>query len=308
MSDREFIALGTSSRTPTRERNHNSYLLRWDGEGFLLDPGEGTQRQLTRAGIAASGIHHICISHFHGDHCLGLAGIVQRLSLDRCDHPVHAYYPESGQVYFDRLCAASIYVPQAELIPHPVRPQTDGMIELLRTETYTLRAHALQHSAPTIGFRLEEAASIRFLPEKLDRVGIHGPLVGELKRNGSVSVGGRTIRLDEVSVPRPGSSFAFVMDTRPCDGAAALARDADLLVMEATFTSEHRDLADFYLHSTAGSAAQTALDAGARMLALTHFSQRYPDAGRHLEDARKIFDNVIVLHDMDRVAIPRRDS
>jgi ribonuclease Z len=306
MSTREFIALGTSSQAPTRERSHNSYLLRWDGEGFLFDPGEGAQRQLTLAGVAASFVNSICITHLHGDHCLGLAGVIQRLSLDRCSHPVHIYFPESGQHFIDRLCNASIFVPQVQTILHPIPEQSGLRIELRRTESYTLTAHALEHSVPTIGFRLEEHAGLRFLPEKLESAGVRGPGVGELERLGSIEIGGRIIRREDVSVRRRGSVFAFVMDTKPCPGADALAKDADLLVMESTYVSEEQALADNYCHSTAASAAQTALRAGARRLALTHFSQRYPDALQHLADARKIFDNVMVLNDLDRIIIPRR--
>jgi len=305
MSTREFIALGTSSQAPTRERSHNSYLLRWDGEGFLFDPGEGAQRQLTLAGVAASFVNCICITHLHGDHCLGLAGVIQRLSLDRCSHPVHIYFPESGQHFIDRLCNASIFVPQVQTILHPIPEQSGLRIELRRTESYTLTAHALEHSVPTIGFRLEEHAGLRFLPEKLESAGVRGPGVGELERLGSIEIGGRIIRREDVSVMRRGSAFAFVMDTKPCPGADALAKDADLLVMEATYASEQQNLADFYGHSTAAGAALTALRAGARRLALTHFSQRYPDAGQHLADARRIFDNVIALNDLDRIEIPR---
>jgi ribonuclease Z len=306
MSTREFIALGTSSQAPTRERSHNSYLLRWDGEGFLFDPGEGTQRQLTLAGVAAGSIHSICITHFHGDHCLGLAGIVQKLSLEGCDHPVHVYFPGSGQLFIERLCSSAIYAPQVELVMHPIGPQTDLMIELGRQGGYALRSYALDHSVPTIGFRLEEQEGLKFIPEKLDAAGVQGPMIGELQRKGWIQVGGRTVRSEEVTIRRPGSIFAFVMDTRPCPGAVALAKDADLLVMEATYTSERQDLANLYYHSTAADAARTALNAGARMLALTHFSQRYPNASQHLLEALEIFDNVIVLNDFDRIDIPRR--
>jgi ribonuclease Z len=305
MSIRELIALGTSSQVPTRVRNHNAYMLRWDAEGFLLDPGEGAQRQLTLAGIAASDIHHICITHFHGDHCLGLAGIVQRMSLDRCAHPVHLYYPESGRVYVDRLCSAAIYQLQVELVFHPVSPSGE-MLTLHRAGEFSLMAHTLDHTVPTIGFRIAEAPGIRFLPEKLDQAGVQGSAVGELRRQGSIQTAGGIVRLEQVTVPRPGSAFAFIMDTRPCPGAITLARDADLLVMEATYTSEHQELANYYFHSTASDAARTAVSAGARKLALTHFSQRYPDAERHLADACQIFPDVIVLKDFDRIDIPRR--
>jgi ribonuclease Z len=305
MSSRELIALGTSSQVPTRERNHNAYLLRWDGEGFLFDPGEGAQRQLTLAGIAASSIHNICITHFHGDHCLGLPGIVQRLSLDCCEHPVHLYYPESGQPYVDRLCSASIFQTQFELVFHPI-PASENMLELSRSGEFALMAHALDHAVPTVGFRIEEPSGRRFLVEKLEEAGVHGPMVGELWRNGSIQVGDTVVHLEDVTTLRAGMVFAFVVDTRPCPGAAALAKNADLLVMEATYASENEELAKTYFHSTAGDAARTAESAGARRLAMAHFSQRYPDAKQHLADAEAIFPNVIALNDLDRIVISRR--
>jgi ribonuclease Z len=305
MSSRELIALGTGSQVPTRVRSHNAYLLRWDGEGFLFDPGEGTQRQLAIAGIAPSSVHHICITHFHGDHSLGLAGIVQRLSLDRCESTVNLYYPESGQPYVERLCGASIFETQLKLIFHPI-PSSTGMVELHRAGQYTLMAHALDHRVPTIGFRLEESPRRHFLIEELNRAGVSGPMVGELQREGSILAGGHLVRLEDVTVSRAGSIFAFVMDTRPCSGAVVLAKDADLFVMEATYISEHAELARQYFHSTAGDAARVAQRAGARQLAITHFSQRYPDAVQHLADAREIFPNVIALNDFDRIAISRR--
>jgi ribonuclease Z len=306
MSGRELIVLGTSSQVPTKERGHNAYMLRWDGEDFLLDPGEGTQRQLTLAGVATGSIRHICITHFHGDHCLGLAGVLQRLSLDHCSQPVNIYYPESGQIYFEHLCSAAAYRQAVEIVPHPIRSSGDAMIELIRTGGYVLKAHPLDHSIPTLGYRLEESDRFRFLAEKLDFEGIRGPLVGELRRKGWIQSDGRIVRLEDVAVPCSGSIFAFVMDTRPCIGAVALARDADLLVMEATYTSEHQDLANVYFHSTAADAARTASSAGAHRLALTHFSQRYSNPGVHLRDAREVFDNVLALEDLDRIEIPRR--
>src|ERR671928_1287699 len=99
---RELVVLGTASQAPTRSRNHNGYLLRWDGDGFLFDPGEGTQRQMLLAGVPSSAVTRILVTHFHGDHSLGLPGVLQRLSLDRVPHPVPVHFPASGQRRFDR--------------------------------------------------------------------------------------------------------------------------------------------------------------------------------------------------------------
>ncbi len=306
MSVRELLALGTGSQVPTRRRNHNGYFLRWDDEGFLFDPGEGTQRQMACGDLPSSAVHRVFVTHFHGDHCLGLAGVIQRLSLDRCDHPVTVHYPASGEEFFHRLRFASIYHPAVDLVPAPVTAPDEGLHLVARTDRYAVYAHRLDHPVPTYGYRLEEHPGRRFEADKLRALGVTGPLVGELAREGRVTVAGRAVTLDEVSVPRPGSVFAFVMDTRACPGAVALARDADLVVMEATYTSEHQRLADEYGHATAVDAARTALEAGAHHLAITHFSQRYDGTERHVREALEVFPHVTALDDLTRVAIPRR--
>jgi ribonuclease Z len=306
MSNRELLALGTASQVPTRRRNHNGYFLRWDDEGFLFDPGEGTQRQMVFGELPASAIHRVFITHFHGDHCLGLAGILQRLSLDRCAHPVTVHYPASGQVYFERLRDSSIYHHAATIIPAPIEVAADTLAVIAETDTYRLLAHVLDHPVPTLGYRLEERAGRRFLPDRLAALGIHGPMVKALSDAGSLLVGERLVTVEEVSVPREGSVVAFVMDTRACPGAVALARDADLLVMEATFAARDQELADAYSHSSSVDAARTALAAGAKKLAITHFSQRYTSTDDHLAEARAIFPATVALRDLDRVDVPRR--
>lgn len=306
MSLRELLALGTASQVPTRHRNHNGYFLRWDDEGFLFDPGEGTQRQMAYGELAASSITRIFVTHFHGDHCLGLAGIVQRLSLDRVPHPVTVYYPASGEVFFQRLRHASIYHAAVDLRPRALDDARDALVCIDETETLRFWAHPLRHSVPTLGYRVEEKATRKMLPERLAAHGIAGPRIGELQRAGSLAAGDTVVTLDDVSVARPGSAFAFVMDTRACPGAVALARDADLLLMEATYTAEDQHLADAHDHASSADAARTALEAGAHRLAMAHFSQRYLSLEQHLAEARALFAETVALRDLDRVTIPRR--
>ena len=109
MANRELVVLGTASQAPTRRRNHNGYFLRWENEGLLFDPGEGTQRQMLFAGVTASQVTRICITHFHGDHCLGLPGVLARMSLDRVPHPVEVCYPAGSRDVFRRLRHASLF-------------------------------------------------------------------------------------------------------------------------------------------------------------------------------------------------------
>jgi ribonuclease Z len=302
MSKRELVALGTASQVPTRYRNHNGYLLRWDDEGFLFDPGEGTQRQMIYADVAATAVTRVCITHFHGDHCLGLAGVSQRISLDGAPHLVHAYYPASGQVFYDRLRHASIYYDIGRWETHPIA--ADGVID--QTPTWTLTARALEHGVETFGYRLQEADQRTMLPERLAAAGIRGPAVRTLMEQGQIEVDGRVVTLDEVSAPRPGQSVAFVMDTRMCDAAIELARGVDLLVCESTFLSDETDKAHAFGHLTAAQAATIARDAGVGQLVLTHFSQRYPDTAPFVAEAAAIFPAVVAVDDGDVVPMPKR--
>ncbi|HEY0454665.1 ribonuclease Z [Actinophytocola sp.] len=303
MSTRELVVLGTGSQAPTRYRNHNGYLLRWDGLGLLFDPGEGTQRQMLLAGVAANDIDHICITHFHGDHCLGLPGIVQRLSLDRVAHPVHAHYPASGAEFFRRLRYAASFHEIAELLEEPV--DDDG--PLAAGPFGTLEARRLDHRIDCFGYRLVEPDGRRMLPAELSRLDISGPDIGLLQREGVLRRGDGLVRVDEVSEPRAGQRFAFVMDTRLCDGVFELADGADLLVIESTFLDEHAALAADYGHLTAAQAARVAAECGVRRLVLTHFSSRYTDPARFHDEAAAIFDgDIVVAEDLTRVPVPSR--
>jgi ribonuclease Z len=258
------------------------------------------------AGLSAAQITHVAITHFHGDHCLGLAGIVQRLSLDRVPHPVEVIYPASGQVYFEHLRHASLFHETATLVPRPVAVRGDAEVEICRRGNVRLLARALEHGVECQGYRLQEDAGRRMLPDRLEAVGVRGPAVGTLLREGRIEVGGRTVRLEEVSEPRPGQAFALVMDTRPCAGGAALAREADLLVCEATYLDEEARDAHEHYHMTADQAATLAREAGVRRLALTHFSQRYTSTEGFLREASAVHPDVVVAEDLTRVPVPRR--
>ena len=309
MSDRELVVLGTASQAPTRRRNHNGYFLRWDGEGLVFDPGEGTQRQMLFAGVTASQITSICITHFHGDHCLGLPGVLQRMSLDQVPHAVEVCYPAESQEVFGRLRHASLFRDRLQLRERPV--DQDGPVASTDAGRTSLRleARALSHSVPTFGYRLVEPDGRRMLPEKLAAFGVTGPDIGRLQREGRLATGGRTVTLDQVSEPKPGQRFAFVMDTRLCDAAFALADQADLLVCESTFANAEAGLARDYGHLTAGQAGQIAAQAGARLLVLTHFSQRYEsgDDKRLAGEAASAFGGEVVLaRDLDHIPVPPR--
>ncbi len=307
MSDRELVVLGTASQAPTRSRNHNGYVLLWDGEGLLFDPGEGTQRQMLFAGVTASRITRICITHFHGDHCLGLPGVLARMSLDRVPHAVEACYPAQNQEVFSRLRHAALYRDVVGLRERPA--ETAGTV--LRAAAFHVEAQPLSHTIPALGYRLVEADGRRMLPDRLAAFGITGPDIGRLQREGRLVTGERLVTVEQVSEPKRGQRFAFIMDTRLCDAAFQLADGADMVVCESTFADTEAGLAREYGHLTAGQAGRIAAESRARLLVLTHFSQRYEhdDGQRLAAQAAAAFGGPVVLaHDLDRIPVPSRDS
>jgi ribonuclease Z len=296
---RELVVLGTASAVPTRRRNQNGYLLRWDDEAILFDPGEGTQRQMLMAGVTVAPIRHICITHFHGDHSLGLPGILQRISADKVPHPVTVHYPGAGQQYYDRLRYATSYWDGAEIVASPI----SGASDISETPIGRLTALPLWHSLPTYGYRLVEPGARRMIPSKLAEHGLAGPAVGELLRTGHLG----DVTLEQVSEMRPGQSFAFIMDTGLCDNVFALADGVDMLVIESTFLAEDADTAEQSGHLTAGQAGMVARESRVRRLVLAHFSQRYQDAARFLDEASKEFDgDIVVAEDLTRIPVPPR--
>jgi ribonuclease Z len=208
------------------------------------------------------------------------------------------HYPAGGREYLDRLRHATSFYDVADIRPVPV---SDGT--RVETSAGPLTTLPLRHPIETYGYRLAEPDGRRMVPSLLAARGITGSMIGELQRTGSV---GR-VTLEQVSVPRPGQRFAFVMDTGMCDNVFRLAEGADLLVIESTFLTADAALAAQAGHLTAGQAASVARQSGVRTLLLTHFSQRYADSTRFLDEARAEFDGDIVLaEDLLRVPVPAR--
>lgn len=293
MTVRDFVILGSSSQTPTRFRNQSAYLLRWNHEGFLFDPGEGTQRQFIYANIAPTCITRIFISHFHGDHCLGLGSMLMRLNLDKITRPIHCYYPGRYKKFFDRLRYGTVYHDTLNVVEHPV--YESGLVH--EENGFRIEATFLDHGIDCIGWRIQEEDQIKFDKEALQRHHLRGPLVKELETNKKVQIGDQTITLEEVSWVRKGDIFAYALDSQKCPQIIDLAKDAKLFVCESTYMDQDKHLAESHRHMTAKQAAQIAKDAQAKQLVLTHFSARYQRTQDLLEEARTIFPNTEVAED-----------
>lgn len=293
MSVRDITILGCSSQQPTRTRNHGAYLVRWNDEGLLFDPGEGTQRQFIFANIAPPVVKRIFVSHFHGDHCLGLGSMLMRLNLDKVTHPIHCYYPASGKKYFDRLRYGTIYHETINVIEHPV--SSAGLVH--DDGHFRIEATFLEHGIDNIGWRITEPDTRKFDRTKLEGHGIVGPLVRKLQENGVIDIRGQIVTLEDVSKIRKGDSLAVVIDTRYCQNALDIARDAKVLICESTYLDEHRDLAYKHYHLTAKEAATLAKEAHVKKLILTHFSARYQFLKDFESEAKAIFPNTYVAKD-----------
>lgn len=301
MSVRDLIILGCSSQQPTRFRNHGAYLVRWNDEGFLFDPGEGTQRQFIFANIAPPTVTRIFVSHFHGDHCLGLGSMLMRLNLDKVSHPIHVYYPASGKRYFDRLRYGTIYHEMINVIEHPV--SQNGIVA--DDGNFKIEATFLEHGVDNIGWRITEADTRKFDKAKLDAHHVKGPLVTQLQEKGSIVIEGKTVHLDDVSSIRPGDVLAVVIDTRVCPQAIEVARGAKMFLCESTYLDSEKDLALNHYHMTAKQAAEIAKEAKVEKLILTHFSARYMYTEDFEIEAQKVFPNSYAADDLKVFPFPK---
>lgn len=302
MTARDLIVLGTSSQQPTRFRNHGAYLFRWNGEGLLFDPGEGTQRQFIFAEIAPPVVTRIFISHFHGDHCYGLGSILMRLNLDKVTHPIHCYYPASGKRFFDRLRYSTMYHETIKVVEHPVH--SAGLVE--EDDNFRIEATFLEHGIENIGWRITEKDTRKFDRQKLEQFGVFGPNVRLLEERGTLEIDGKTVYLEEVSSIQKGESIAVVIDTRYCQQAIDIAKGARILLAESTYLEEEKDLARNHYHLTAKEAATIALKADVEQLILTHFSARYLHAKMFENEAREVFSNSFAAEDFNRYSFARK--
>lgn len=229
--------------------------------------------------------------------------MLMRLNLDKVAHPIHCYYPASGKKYFDRLRYCSSYHEIINVVEHPVSEpglvQDDGR--------FRIEATFLEHGIDNIGWRITEPDTRKYDRAKLEANGITGPLVRELIAKGRLTVNGRTVDLEEMSWIRPGDSIAVVIDTRYCQNAIDIARDAKLLLCESTYQEEHEALAHKHLHLTAKEAATIAKNANAQMLILTHFSARYQSLKGIEVEAKAVFPNTFIAEDLKVFPFPKHD-
>ena len=302
------IFLGTSGSTPTPQRSLPAIAIRRKGEIILFDCGEGVQRQMIMAKLSFHRKMKIFITHMHGDHVLGLPGLIQTMSLFDRQRKLEVYGPKGLKEFIDVIQKTVQYTLTFPIEIHEIAKA--GII--CEEDEYTVFAVEADHVIPSFAFALiEKPRPGKFYPEKAKKLGIpEGPLWSRLQRGYSVTLpDGRTIKPSEVvGPPRPGRKIVYSGDTRPCINLIRLAENADLLIHDATLDDELAEKAYEDGHSTPSQAAEIARKAGVDRLVLTHISARYKSAEKLLEQAKKVFPNVFVAEDFMKIEIPLKNG
>lgn len=293
----EIVFLGTTAAVPSSARGHVAIALKYHNEIILWDCGEGTQRQLIRSKTNYMKIKKIFVTHFHGDHFLGLPGLLQTMSFADRSEPLHIYGPNGIEELMKGVLNLGEYVIGFDIHVHEM---SDGMV--IDDEKYAITCLAVKHSIPTYGLLFEEKKGREFLLEKAKALGIpKGRLYSKLQRGEEVEVNGKTIHPDEVlGEQKKGFKVIYSSDTRPSKSIADNCKDA-VLIHEGTFDKDFSEHAAKTEHSTVAEAAALAKKGGAKALYLIHISPRYKDEKSLLEQVQKIFENTTITRDLMRV-------
>ncbi|MFU8867973.1 ribonuclease Z [Natronococcus sp.] len=289
--------LGTGGAVPTTERNPSGIFVAREGEGLLFDAAEGTQRQMMRFGTGFS-ISQIFVTHLHGDHVLGIPGLLQTMDFNDREDPLAIHTSRGTRREIESLVRALGNRPS-----FPVRiNEVGGGDVAYRADEYEVRAFATDHDTRSVGYALvEDDRKGRFDRERAEELGVPvGPKFSRLHEGESVELEDGTVVDPEqvVGEPRPGRSLVYTGDTRPSAATIEVADEPELVIHDATFADDRADRAADTAHSTARQAAEIATRAGAERLALMHLSSRYAgDTSSHLEEAREVFAGEVFVPD-----------
>ena len=293
----QLTFLGTSSMVPTKERNQIAVFLSYDTEGILFDCGEGTQRQFKMAGISLQKVTKILISHWHGDHVLGLPGLMQTLSATGYEKTLEIYGPEGTKKRMEKMFEAFIFDKRLNFNVHEIKSG-----KFFENNDFEIESHPLEHGIETLGFKFIEKDKRKVDMKKAKKLGIpEGPLIGKLQQGHPIEHKGAKISPDDVSSIEKGKIISYVTDTILSEGCFKTAENADLLICEPTYSSKLVDKSEAYNHMTAKQAGQLASKANVNQLVLIHFSARYKNTQEVEEDARDVFDNVICAQDLMKI-------
>jgi len=302
MTQLSIIFLGTGGSWPTVKRNVTSVAVKRGSEVILFDCGEGTQRQFQKSKLSYMQICNVFITHFHGDHFLGLPGLIQTMQLNDREKPLHIYGPKGMKKLASQLVSLGYFRPSYKVVAREVN---DG--DVLEFHGYVIRVLRVRHNVPALAYCLEEKERPgKFNKLKALELGIpEGPLFSKLQRGQSIILdNGQKITSDMIlGSPRKGRKIVISGDTKPYEKIIEFSKDADVLIHEATFDSELEDIAVDYGHTTAAQAATIAKKSQVERLFLNHISPRYLNHQVLEDDARKVFKNSFVPKDFQEIEV-----
>ncbi|MEM2956237.1 MAG: ribonuclease Z [Candidatus Pacearchaeota archaeon] len=295
----ELTFLGTSQAIPTERRNHTAILLEYEDESILIDCGEGTQRQFRKAHLNPCKITKILISHWHGDHVLGLPGLLQTLALNNYQKTLDIYGPKGTKKYIELMLNMFIFKEKIKVNIHEI---SQGVF--FESKKFLLEAFPLEHSASCLAYVFKEKDRLRINKEKIQKLKLKGPIIGELQKGKDIVVNGKKIKAKDVTYLQKGKKITFIMDTSFCIQCFKAAEKTDILISEATYSKEMEEKAKEYKHLTAVQAAEIAKKSKAKELWLTHLSQRYEKNPEILlKEAKKVFKNTKLAEDLMKIKI-----
>jgi len=306
MTQLRIIFLGTSGSWPTIKRGAPSIAIKRSGEVILFDCGEGTQRQLQKSNLSYMQISKIFITHFHGDHFLGMPGLIQTMQLNDRETPLNIYGPKGMNILVKQLLSLGYFSPNYKIISHEVDEGT-----ILDFNEYTISIIRVKHGVPTIAYCFEEKLRPgKFNKPKALKLGIpEGPLYSKLQRGKEITLdNGKKIKPSMVlGPPRKGRKIVISGDTNPIKKMIDFAKGADILIHEATFDSSYEDISGDYGHSTSKQAADIAKKAKVNKLLLTHISPRYLNSSVIQNEAREVFKNSYAVKDFQEIDVKLKD-
>jgi ribonuclease Z len=301
----QVIFLGSGSALPTKERMLSAMVINRDGEKFLFDCGESTQFQMTSASVKPFKIKNIFITHLHGDHIFGLPGLLSTMSLLKRSDPITIYGPSGIKLFLETSFTVSGLIPRYEIKIEELPDDIDSRV-LIENDEYIISAKKIEHSVISFGYRFEEKDKAGHLDiNKATELGLTiGPLIGELKKGNSIQIDGKTINPEDVLGEKiKGKTICYATDTKYSLNTIELARNADVLIHEATFDASLSNKAIEMLHSTTYDAANVAKEANVKLLIITHISSRNEDIEKLIEECKSIFPNTIAAYDFLRLSI-----
>lgn len=306
MTQMNIVFLGTGGSWPSAKRNVSSVAVKRGSEIILFDCGEGTQRQFQKSKLSYMQISKIFITHFHGDHFLGLPGLIQTMQLNDREIPLNIYGPKGMNGLLDQILSLGYFKPNYKIISHEIDEK-----DVLDFGEYKIDIIRVKHGIPALAYALEEKNRPgRFNKPKALELGIpEGPLFSKLQKGESIVLkDGRKIASNMVlGPPRKGRKIVISGDTVPLSKMIDFAKDADILIHDATFDSSLEDVSSDYGHTTASQAAEIAKKAKVGKLYLTHISPRYNDCRKLEDEAKKIFKNSFVPKDFQEVNVKLKE-